>query len=228
VTRWRRRRAARAQALVELALVLPILLALFVGVATAATFVSDAEIAGQAARDGARLAAEEGNAGYASGQGPVAGTCMTSGTDPCVIDQQVIESVLSVTHGLSDVAQVDEIDIYEPCAYPGQPCSAGGPDTEVCAYTAPGLDGSLYEPPVVAARDPVDVYLPNGSGGFRLVEPAGDSEYTLDLRSQAHPDESPIGVRVVYTFHASTPLTLFNFQTSEYATMCLAPSSPGG
>ncbi len=217
------RRSSRqgGQTLIEFALVLPMMLALFIGVSTTANFLADRQVIGQAARAGARLAAEDGNAGYGTG-GPLA-TCQGgSATNPCQVDQEVVQSVLSVTASLSTASTVQEIDIYEPCAYPGQACSSAGPDTEVCSYSAGGLTGSLQP------GDPVDVYVPNGSGGFKLQEPGGDHEYTLDLRSQAHPNKSPVGVRVVYTFTSPTPLTIFNSTTPQYATMCLAPEHSGG
>ncbi len=63
----RRRASRRGQALVELTLIIPILALLFMGVSTTATFLGDAQIAGQAIKAGARLAAEDGNAGYVAG-----------------------------------------------------------------------------------------------------------------------------------------------------------------
>ena len=217
-----RRGRSNAQALVELALVVPMMIVLFIGVSTAATFIADRQIAGQAVRSGARLAAEDGNAQYTPGQAPIAGTCMTTGADPCVVDSQVIHSVVTAARSLSSVSSVDEIDIYEPCAGPGVPCSSSNPDTEACTYTRSSLDGSFQ------AGDPVDVYKANGSGSFALAEPAGDTQYTLDRRNQSHPLESTVGVRIIYTFRSSTPMNFFNFQTSEYATMCLAPDNSTG
>ena len=217
----RRSRRQRGQAMIEFALVLPVMLALFIGVSTTANFLADRQVVGQAARAGARLAAEDGNAGYTPTGSPTA-SCQGSNTDPCQVDQEVINNVLTVVASLSASSIITEIDIYEPCAYPGQACSSSSPDTEICSYSASGLSGSLQ------SGDPVDVFVPNGSGGFKLQEPGGDSEYTLNLRDQNHPNESPVGVRVVSTFTSPTPMTLFNSTTSQYATMCMAPKESGG
>lgn len=218
----RRSRRQRGQTMIEFALVLPVMLALFIGVSTTANFLADRQVVGQAARAGARLAAEDGNAGYTA-SGPATAACQGgTNTNPCQVDQEVINNVLAVVASLSASSVITEIDIYEPCAYPGQACSGSGPDTEVCSYSASGLSGS------VQSGDPVDVYVPNGSGGFKLQEPGGDTEYTLNLRDQQHPDELPVGVRVVSKFTSPTPLTMFNSTTSQYATMCMAPEESGG
>lgn len=213
----RRRRRSRGQAMAELALILPVIAILFIGVATTATFLSDGQVAGQAVRAGARLAAEDGNGNYGTGTTG----CQLTGLgakDPCIIDDQVIQTVLTTAGNLYD-ATLNEIDIYEPCAFPGQTSCTGA--TEACTYKNTSLNGSLQP------GDPVDVFTPNGSGGFSLNEPGTDTEYTLDLRNQTHPAEAPIGVKLVYTFRATDPMTFFNFQTSQYATMCLAPSTAG-
>jgi Flp pilus assembly protein TadG len=209
----------RGQSTVELLLLLPVVLLLFFGVYTAANFISDRQIAGQATRAGARLGAEMGNNQYQNGQLKYAGTCMASGTDPCIVDNAIVTSTLTVARGLSNIVSIDEIDVYEPCAAPNGTCSAS---TQVCSYQSGTLDGSLQ------ANDPVDVYKPNAQGTFVLTQPAGKTQYTLDLRKQTHPKETMIGVRLVYTFKASAPMSFFNLQTSEYATMCLAPIQSGG
>jgi hypothetical protein len=219
VTPRTHRRAQRGQSTVELLLVLPVVLLLFYGVYTGANYISDRQVAGQATRAGARLAAEMGNNKYQTGQAKYSSTCMTTGTDPCIVDNAVLTSTLTVARGLSNVASIDEIDIYEPCATQGGSCSAS---TQSCSTTLTGLDG------VLQSGDPLDVYKPNGAGQFVLTQPNGRAMYSLDLRRQNHPNETLIAVRLVYTFKASAPMAFFNMQTSEYAAMCLAPAAGGG
>jgi Flp pilus assembly protein TadG len=208
------RRSRRGQSLVEMCLILPVMLLLFIGAYTASNFINDRQIAGQATRAGARLAAEDGNAGY--GTGIALAPCQASATDPCQIDNEVLRSTLTVARGFSNVSGISEVDIYQPCSS-GSSC--GGSSTNCSPYTT-GVDGSLQ------SGDPVDIYKPNGGGTFVLSN--APAQYTLDKRNQTHPNESLVGVRIVYTFQGSAPMTFFNFQTSEYATMCLAPKQSGG
>ncbi len=213
------RGAERGQGTVELAILLPVLLLLMFGVYTTAGFLGDRQVAGQAARAGARLAAELGNNAYHQNQSAYANSCMTSGIDPCIVDNQVVTSVVTVARGLTNVASIDEIDIYEPCATSGGSCTG---TNQVCSTTLSGLDGSLQ------TGDPVDVFKPNAQGQWVLTQPNGRSMYSLDLRKQNHPNETMVAVRLAYTFRAAAPMTFFNMQTSEYAAMCLAPNASGG
>ncbi|HEV7677109.1 MAG TPA: TadE/TadG family type IV pilus assembly protein [Candidatus Dormibacteraeota bacterium] len=214
-----RRTSARGQSTVELLLVLPVVLLLMFGVYTAAGFIADRQVAGQAVRAGARLGAEMGSNQFHTGQAAYPGTCMGSGTDPCIVDNAMVTSVVTIARNLSNVLSVDEIDIYSPCAIAGGTCSTS---TQACPTTLSGLDGRLQ------SGDPVDVYKPNAQGKWVLTQPAGATQYTLDLRRQNHPSESLIAVRLAYTFKASAPMSFFNMQTSEYAAMCLAPNASGG
>jgi hypothetical protein len=199
------------------------MLLLFIGAYTASNFLNDRQIAGQATRAGARLGAEIGNANYVSGQSPQAGSCQLSsnggtglGSDPCIIDQEIVTSTLTIARNLTNAPSMNEIDIYAPCTVSSGTCtstSSACPDTGTADGTY--LSGDL-----------VDMYKPNGSGGAWVLN--GSPGYTLDKRKQVHPSESSIGVRLVYTFQGSAPMTFFNMQTSEYATMCMAPIESGG
>jgi Flp pilus assembly protein TadG len=198
---------------VEFCFVLPVLLLMFMGVYTAGSAISDMDIAGQATRAGARLAAETGNYGYGT-SAALAAACMGADpTDPCAVDQDIITSVMTVTKSMKNVASFDEIDIYDPCAATGA-CTAA---THLCNDAA-NVSGR-YQPTVT----PVDRYL-FVAGAWALQ---GTPGYRLNARSQAHPNEQAVGVRLVYTFQASAPVSFFNVQASQYTTMCFAPTESG-
>jgi hypothetical protein len=208
----RKQRAQKGQSLVELCLVVPVLLLLFMGVYTAGTFISDMNVAGQATRAGSRLGAEVGNYGYGT---PFALTaaCMGATTDdPCAVDQDIATAVATIAKGMQNVKSMDEIDIYDPCFSGG-----GCPNTAAVCSDAANINGGYQ------VGDPVDVYK-LVAGTWTLQGVAG---YRLDDRLQKHPNERAIGVRLVFHFQASAPITFFNVQASQYATMCLAPTESG-
>ena len=201
----------------ELCFVLPIMLLMFSGLYTAGSFISDMDVAGQATRAGARLGAEVGNYGYGTSQAQLT-TCMVasppSATNPCAVDQDIVTSVLTIAKGMANVSSINEIDIYDPCASAGS-CSGS---TSLCS------DPSDISGRYVAGVDPTDQYTLQ-SGAWKLLGTAG---YTLDMRTQNHPNELAIGVRLVFTFQAVAPITFFNVQASQYETMCFAPYELGG
>lgn len=206
-----RRRGQKGQSLVELSLVLPICLLLFMGVYTAGAFISDMDVAGQATRAGSRLGAEVGNYGYGTTLA-LSAPCMVGTKDPCAVDQDIATAVATIAKGMQNVKSMDEIDIYDPCFSSGSCTAASG----VCSDA--GNIGGSYQ-----VGDPVDVYKLM-AGTWTLQGTAG---YKLDDRLQKHPNEQAVGVRLVFTFQASAPMTFFNAQASQYATMCLAPSESG-
>ena len=207
-----RRRAQRGQAVVELCVVLPVCLLMFMGVYTAGAFISDMNVAGQATRAGSRLAAEVGDYGYGSANPPTA-LCMGGvATNPCGVDQDVGTAVTTVAKGLQNVTSIDEIDIYDPCTTAGSCTTA----SSLCNDTA-DISGKYQ------STDPTDVYKLS-SGTWTLQGTAG---YTLDKRTQTHPNELAVGVRILYHFQASAPISFFNAQASQYSVMCLAPSESG-
>ena len=207
-----RRRAQKGQAVIELCFVLPVCLLLFMGVYTAGSFISDLNVAGQATRAGSRLGAELGNYGYGTSTAQT-DTCMgASTTNPCSVDQNIVTAVTTITKGMNNVSSFDEIDIYDPCVGSGS-CSTA---SSLCNDT--GAIGGKY-----VSGDLVDVYKPV-SGTWTLQGSAG---FTLDKRTQLHPNEVAVGVRILYHFTASAPISFFNSQTSQYAVMCFAPSETG-
>jgi Flp pilus assembly protein TadG len=210
----RRRHRQRGQSLVELCFVLPILLLLFEGVYTAGAFISDMDIAGQATRAGARLGAEVANYGYGTPQAQTAACMGASTTNPCAVDQDIVTSVVTIAKGMTNITSFDEIDIYNPCASGGS-CTGA---TSLCS------DPSNVSGKYAAGVDPADVY--KLSGGVWTLQ--GTAGYTLDKRTQNHPSELAIGVRLVFHFQAAAPINFFNVQTAQYETMCFAPYESGG
>ena len=205
------RRAQRGQAAVELCFVLPVCLLLFMGVYTAGSFISDLNVAGQATRAGSRLGAELGNYGYGTSTA-LSAACMANTKDPCAVDQNIVTAVTTVAKGMNNVSSFVEIDIYDPCTSAGSCTTA----TSLCNDT--GAATGKYDP-----NDLTDKYTLQG-GVWKLL---GSSNFTLDKRTQQHPNEVAVGVRLVYTFQASAPIQFFNAQTSQYAVMCFAPSETG-
>jgi Flp pilus assembly protein TadG len=208
-----RRRAQKGQAAVELCFVLPVCLLLFMGVYTAGSFISDLNVAGQATRAGSRLGAELGNYGYGTSTAQT-DTCMgSSTTSPCSVDQNIVTAVTTITKGMNNVSSFDEIDIYDPCTASGAACTN---TSSLC--NDPTAIGGKFD----ASKDPYDKYT--FAGGVWSVQSA---TYTLDKRTQLHPNELAVGVRIVYHFQASAPIQFFNMQTSQYSVMCFAPTESG-
>jgi Flp pilus assembly protein TadG len=82
---------------------------------------------------------------------------------------------------------------------------------EIDIYLASGPDG-VYQP-----GNPIDQF--NGSGN---PLPGGSQTFTLDKRQQTPPQETPIGVRIVWLYMNPTtngPVLTF----TEYAVMTAAP-----
>jgi hypothetical protein len=207
MTARRLRRRERGQGLVEVALVVPIIMLLFLGVYTAADLANGKDTVVHAAREGARIAAEIGNNGYKTGTNAKSG-CQTSATDPCIVDNEILKSVIPIlTQQLSHGA-VTEIDIYQP-----QTCPSGTSGT----YSSPGSGGCPPDNGAWQSGDRIDRYNPDGT-----VMSSSPQSYTLDQRSQIHPNEASVGVRIV--FHYTSPtLRIFTMDDTEYSVVRLAP-----
>lgn len=196
-----RRGRSRGQSMVELAILLPILVTLFLGSWTAADLISDNNAAAQASRAGARFAAELGNGGWKSGAG--SSGCQTSGTDPCKIDVQIVDQVLPIVAPKLTNATVTEIDIYQP--------SGSGNSCTFASGTCPPNNGAY------TSGELIDVY--NVSAGIATL---ASWSFGLDKRGQSHPTEDELGVRVV--FHYTSPtMTVFTQTDSQYSVVRLAP-----
>jgi hypothetical protein len=98
---FRRARRQRGQALVELAISVPVLLWLLLGSFDASVLVSDKVIAGYATRQGARLAAEIG------------GIETNPSLTTMQIDNNIVQNVIAVARAMN-YSSLQEIDIYAP------------------------------------------------------------------------------------------------------------------
>lgn len=202
------------QAMVEMAMLLPVLLLLFLGAWTAANLIDDNNAAAQATRAGARLAAELGNGGY---PGETLAACQATTLDPCQIDKDIIDQVLPIVSPQLTNAKVTEIDIYQPSGCTGITPYVSGtcpPNNGAYCNTA----GNAFTP-VCATNELIDKYTVNGTA-YTLVS----ENYGLDQRSQTHPTEAELGVRLVFTY-TSPALTFFSQTDTQYTVMRLAPTS---
>jgi Flp pilus assembly protein TadG len=205
------------QALVEMALLLPVLLILFLGSWTAANLIDDNNAAAQATRAGARLGAELGNGGY---PGETLAACQLTTADPCQIDKDIIDQVLPIVSPQLTNAKVIEIDIYEPNGCTGTtPFASGTCPPNNGAYCTSTLQNS-YTPVCAGVTELIDKYTVVGT----TATLSGTAAYTLDLRDQTHPNESELGVRLVFTYTSPT-LRFFSQTDTQYTVMRLAPTA---
>lgn len=196
----KQRRAMAGQSAVELALLLPVLLILFLGSWTASDLIADNNSAVQATRAGARYAAEIGNDNFQTGDS----------TNPLQVDTDIIDQMLPILNTEVTNGVVNEIDIYQPSA-----CSNGGTYTPGTAGTSSGCppNNGAY-----TSGELIDKYTISGT----TITAANTPQYTLDLRSQIPYDEAELGVRVLFTY-TSPSLRLFNQQDSAYTVVRLGP-----
>jgi Flp pilus assembly protein TadG len=190
----RRRDSRRGQAMVEMALLLPVLMLLFLGSWTAANLIDDNNAAAQATRAGARLGAELGNGA-------------SLGLTQNQIDTDILDQVYPIVSPQLTNAKVTEIDIYQPSG---------------CIGTTPFVPGSC--PPnngAYTAGELIDTYTV--SGGV-VSSTCGTCTFTLANRSQVHPSEAELGVRLVFKY-TSPALTFFTQTDSQYTVMRLAPTA---
>jgi hypothetical protein len=193
--------------MVELAIILPFMMLLFLGSWTAADLIGDNDTALQATRTGARYAAELGNS--LPGEQDTATICVgTSDPDTCTVDQDIISQMLPVVNGSMPNAVVSEIDIYQP----------GGSGND-CTFGVAGCPPSgAYQSS--APADPVDIYGISANAVSSLPATYG---YPLDQRSETHPFEAELGVRITFTYTSPT-LSLFTQTDHQYTVVRLAPT----
>jgi Flp pilus assembly protein TadG len=172
---FRSGRRQRGQALVELAITVPVLLWLLLGSFDASVMVSDKVIAGYATRQGARLAAEIGG----SETNPTLTTAQ--------VDNNIVQNVLAVANAMN-YSSLQEIDIYAPRAANG--------------VFNPGTD--LYS---------------KFTGTGVLVS----SNFPITAREQIPPNETSIGVKLIWIYRPPTGFASFSINLNEFTVMKTAP-----
>jgi Flp pilus assembly protein TadG len=198
----------RGQAMVEMALLLPVLMLLFLGSWTAANLIDDNNAAGQATRAGARLGAELGN-----------GSAL--GLTQAQIDRDILDQVYPIVSPQLTNAAVTEIDIYQPSGCIGTtPFVAGTCPPNNGAYCTSSFTNS-YTPVCAGVTELIDTY--SVSGGV-VSGSCGTCTFTLANRAQVHPLEAELGVRLVFKY-TSPALTFFTQTDSQYTVMRLTPTS---
>jgi Flp pilus assembly protein TadG len=189
------RRSQLGQSIVEIAIATPVLIALLLGAFDTAVLVSDKVIAGAACRQGARLGAELG------------GTITNTQIPPLTVaeaDAYITKNVLAVAKAMN-YSTISDIYIYSPAEADGNmPVNGTGA-------------------PVTA--DWYDWYKVTGTPGAYVATPQGPLTLTLDRRIQVPPAETPIGVKLRWTYAPPTGLNL-NVVLTEYAVFLAAPVLP--
>jgi hypothetical protein len=192
------RRSQLGQSIVEIAIATPVLITLLLGAFDTSVLVSDKVIASAAARQGARLGAELG--------GTVTNTTIPAMT-LTEADNYITKNVLAVAKAMN-YSQLSDIYIYSPAEVDGNlPVNgAGTPTTAGDAY-----DWFKVSGPPTAYTLSLPTY---GNGGL-----------TLDRRLQVPPSETPIGVKLRWTYAPPTGLGI-SVVLTEYAVFLAAPVLP--
>jgi hypothetical protein len=206
--------------MVELAIILPLMMVLFLGSWTAAGLIGVNDTALQATRAAARYAAELGGTAPTSITAPNCTLAVTNDLNTCQVDQNIINQVLPVVNGNMPNAVVTEIDIYEP--------GGSGNDCTFNPLTAGTPGGCPPDNGAYLPGDPIDVYHVSGTtvtvpGTYNsscVVAPTGC--YPLSLRAQTHPFEAELGVRITFTYTSPT-LSMFTQTDTRYTVVRLAP-----
>lgn len=201
-----RRSRGNGQAMVELAILLPILIILFLGSWTATALIGDNDTALQATRAGARFAAELGDTAPASVTYANCNSApASSNPNTCQVDVDAIQEMLPILSTNMPNAVVNEIDIYEP-------------GSDGCGTFTPGSCPSSSNGRGYVAGDAVDKYAISGNTITAINAPG----YTLSMRDQIHPNESELGLRLVFRYTSPT-LSLFTQTDSQYTVVRLSP-----
>ncbi len=190
------RRSQLGQSIVEIAIATPVLVALLLGAFDTAVMISDKVIAGAAARQGARLGAELG--------GTVTNTASPAMTW-AEADNYVYRNVLAVAKAMN-YSTIKDVYIYSPTEADGNLTvdAAGNP----------------------TGADRVDWFTISGVFPYTITGPLYlNGGLNLDQRLQVPPGETPIGVKLRWTYAPPTGLNI-NVVLTEYAVFLAAPVIP--
>jgi len=190
-------RSQLGQSIVEIAIAAPVLIALLLGAFDTAVLVSDKVIAGAACRQGARLGAELG--------GTITNTVVPTMT-LAEADAYITRNVLAVAKAMN-YSTLTDMYIYSPIQVDGNlPINGSGNPT----------GGEYY-----------DWFKVTGTAGSYTIQPPtyGAGGLTLDRRLQVPPTETPIGVKLRWSYAPPTGLGL-NVVLTEYAVFLAAPVLP--
>jgi len=226
-----RRQRQRGQAIIELAILFPFLLLVFMGSWTAAALIANNDTAAQVSGYGARVAAEIGN-GCSLVGGTVSctkavGSCQQTATDPCAVDHAVISAMTPALNSQLSNSSVKYIYIYQP----GACLPSGGvlPPLSSCTVTVGnGAGATLKDQYQYCASTSQWVLTDPVSGTTTLcaslgLQVGGVAPYTLDLRTQTVADEQAIGVALKFTFTSPAPVLSYFSQTDTTYTAITFP-----
>jgi Flp pilus assembly protein TadG len=208
------------QAMVEMVIILPLMVLLFLGSWTAGDLIGDNDTALQGTRAGARYAAELGGTMPTLVNASLCTSTYTNDIYTCQVDLDIIDQVLPVVAGNMPNAVVSEIDIYQP------PGSGNG-----CTFNAAtaGTTGGCPPQAPYQSGDYVDVYPISGNAVSSVpatysisCASSPNGCYPLSQREGTHPFEAELGVRIVFTYTSPT-LKLFTQTDSQYTIVRLAP-----
>jgi Flp pilus assembly protein TadG len=189
------RRSQLGQSIVEIAIATPVLISLLLGAFDAAVLISDKVIAAGSCRQGARLGAELG------------GTITNTVVPPMTVaeaDAYITKNMLAVAKAMN-YSTVSDIYIYSPTEADGNlPITGTGTPT---------------------GPDWVDHFIITGTPGFYTTTLTGAYNLTLDRRLQVPPSETPIAVKMRWTYSPPTGLGI-NVVLTEYAVFLAAPVLP--
>jgi len=182
-------RRTRGQAMVELAILIPLLLTLFLGSWTATALVGDNDTALQATQTGARYGAELGGtlpAGTTVGS-PCSGLAAAD-QSTCQVDVDIIDEMLPVISTNMPNAVVKYVDIYQP--------DGSGNGCSFTSGTCPPNDGAF----LAGYYQYVDTYPISGTS----VGAPTTITYLLTDRDTTQPDQSELGVAIQFAYTSPT------------------------
>jgi hypothetical protein len=173
------------QAIIEVAIATPVLLALLLGAFNVSVLISDRVVAGYAVRQGARLAAELGG----TDTNPPPATTTT-------IDQQIVKNVLAVARSMN-YSTLQDIYIYRvdfaamPSGQLGEPPIAGAHYDRYNAVTGAQVGSTGFPISERSQIPPNEVSI-----GVKLIwvytPPTGTASFTISLSEWAVMKASPV------------------------------------